>query len=91
VWFASYYLLAVSALLLVLDLGAGRMPVWSFTWIGLTGVLVEQAGGLPTAPWAAVCAFAAALAATARGLHAVDVWTRTRPSPVPVRGGTVPA
>jgi hypothetical protein len=90
VWFASYYLLAVSALLLVLDLAAGRIPVWSVTWIALTGVLVEQAGGLPTARWAALCAFVAALAATARGMHAVYVWTSAQPSLVPIPRPTVP-
>ena len=48
VWFASYYLLAVSAGLLVLDLARRRLPVASFLWIAGTGALVEQNGGLPT-------------------------------------------
>jgi len=71
VWFASYYLLAVSAGLLVLDLAARRPPVWSFLWIALTGVLVEQAGGLPTTPLAAFLAMGAALVAVVIALRAV--------------------
>jgi len=71
VWFASYYLLAVSAGLLVLDLAARRVPVWSFLWIALTGVLVEQAGGLPTTPLAAFLALGAALSAVVIALRAV--------------------
>jgi hypothetical protein len=71
VWFASYYLLAVSAGLLVLDLAARRPPLLSVAWITLTGVLVERAGGIPTTPLAAALAFAASLAALAIGLHAV--------------------
>lgn len=74
VWFSSYYLLAVSATLLVLDFAARRPPVASFLWIGLTGVLVEQSGGLPTTPLAAVLAFCAALAAVAAGLRAVPAF-----------------
>jgi hypothetical protein len=70
-WFSSYYLLAVSAGLLVLDFAAKRRPVLSFTWIALTGVLVEQAGGIPTTAWAAALAFCAALAAVVIGLRAV--------------------
>ena len=71
VWFASYYLLAVSVGLLVLDLAARRVPVWSFLWIALTGVLVEQAGGLPTTPLAAFLALGAALSAVLIALRAV--------------------
>jgi hypothetical protein len=71
VWFASYYLLAVSAGLLVLDLAARRPPLWSFLWIALTGVLVEQAGGLPTTPGAAFWALGAALSAVVIALRAV--------------------
>jgi hypothetical protein len=71
VWFASYYLLAVSVGLLVLDLVARRLPVWSFLWIALTGVLVEQAGGLPTTPLAAFLALGAALSAVVIALRAV--------------------
>ena len=52
--FASYYLLAVSVGLLVLDLASRRPPVLSFLWIAVTGALVEQAGGLPT-PTAGLC------------------------------------
>jgi hypothetical protein len=77
VWFASYYLLAVSAGLLVLDFAARRPPVLSFLFIAGTGVLVEQAGGLPTTPVAAFLAFGASLAAVLIGLRAVQ-------------GGTVP-
>jgi len=71
VWFASYYLLAVSATLVLLDLAARRIPLWSFVWIACTGVLVEQAGGIPTTPLGAALAFVAALGAVAIGLRAV--------------------
>jgi uncharacterized membrane protein len=71
VWFASYYLLAVSATLVLLDLAARRIPFWSFVWIACTGVLVEQAGGIPTTSLGAALAFVAALAAVAIGLRAV--------------------
>ncbi|MGA2521633.1 MAG: hypothetical protein ABSG81_12555 [Acidimicrobiales bacterium] len=71
VWFASYYLLAVSAALLVLDLAAKRVPVWSCAWIAGTGVLVEQAGGIPDTTLGAVLAFISALAALFIGLRAV--------------------
>jgi uncharacterized membrane protein len=71
VWFSSYYLLAVSAGLLVLDFAAKRIPLLSFAWIALTGVLVEQAGGIPTTAPAAALALCAALAAVAIGLRAV--------------------
>lgn len=84
VWFASYYLLAVSAGLLVLDLTAKRLPVASFLWIALTGALVEQAGGLPDTPLAAVLAFGAALAAVWMGLRAVPA--RARPMAAPTTG-----
>ena len=71
VWFASYYLLAVSAGLLVLDLASRRLPVASFLWIAVTGALVEQNGGLPTSHTAAFLAFAASLAAVVIALRAV--------------------
>ena len=71
VWFASYYLLAASAGLLLLDLASRRPPVWSFVWIAATGVLVEQAGGLPTTRPAAFLALGAALVAVVIGLRAV--------------------
>ncbi len=73
VWFASYYLLAVSAGLLVLDLARRRLPVASFLWIAVTGVLVEQNGGLPTTSWAAYLAFGASVAAVIIGLRSVPV------------------
>ena len=72
VWFASYYLLAVSAGLLLLDLASPRPPVRSFLWIALTGVLVEQSGGLPNTPLAAFLAFGAAVSAVVIGLGAVS-------------------
>ncbi len=71
VWFASYYLLAVSAGLLLLDLASRRLPVASFLWIAITGALVEQAGGLPTTHLAAFEAFVASVAALVIGLRAV--------------------
>jgi hypothetical protein len=71
VWFSSYYLLAVSAGLLLLDLAARRPPVLSFVWIAATGVLVEQAGGIPTTAPAAVVAFVAAIGAVVIGLRAI--------------------
>jgi hypothetical protein len=71
VWFASYYLLAVSVGLLVLDFASRRLPVRSFLWIAVTGALVEQSGGLPTTHLAAFAAFAASVAAVAIGLRAV--------------------
>lgn len=71
VWFASYYLLAVSAGLLVLDFAARRPPVASFLWIAVTGVLVEQSGGLPTTELAAFLAFGASLAAIVIALSSV--------------------
>jgi len=80
VWFASYYLLAVSVGLVLLDLAAKRLPVLSFAWIALTGVMVEQAGGLPTTELAALLAFVAAVGAVVIGLRAV-----------PARGGALPA
>lgn len=85
VWFASYYLLAVSATLVLLDLAARRPPILSFTWIALTGVLVEQSGGIPTTAPAAAMALAAALAAVAIGLRAVP--GRPTPPPVPAVPG----
>jgi hypothetical protein len=69
--FSSYYLLAVGAGLLLLDLAAKRVPVRSFLWIAGTGALVEQAGGILTTRPAAVVAFIASLAAMAIGLRAV--------------------
>jgi hypothetical protein len=84
VGFASYYLLATSAGLLVLDLVARRVPVVSFAWIAGTGVLVEQAGGFTTTASAAGIAFAASWVAVAVGLHAV--W-RGAPSRRPVPAG----
>jgi len=85
VWFASYYLLAASVALLVLDLAARRVPVLSFLWIAGTGVLVERAGGIPDTPLGAALAFVAALAALAIGLQAVP-----RRAPVP-RPAVAPA
>ncbi len=73
VWFASYYLLAVSAGLLVLDLARRRLPVASFLWIAGTGALVEQNGGLPTTAWAAYLAFGASVAAVIIGLRPIPV------------------
>jgi len=85
VWFASYYLLAVSAGLLALDLASKRVPVMSFLWIALTGVLVERSGGLPTTHLAAVLAFGAAAVAVTIGLRAVPSRIRAtdpvRPTP----------
>ena len=72
VWFASYYLLAASVGLLVLDLASRRLPVPSFLFIAGTGVLVEQAGGLPTTTWAAFVALFASLAAVLIGLYSVQ-------------------
>ena len=71
VWFASYYLLAVSVGLLVLDLASRRLPVASFLWIAVTGALVEQNGGLPTTHTAAILAFAASIAAVVIALRAI--------------------
>jgi hypothetical protein len=79
VWFSSYYLLAVSAGLLLLDLAAKRPPVLSFVWIAGTGALVEQAGGIPTTAPAAVVAFVAAIGAVVIGLRAIPAR-----GPVPV-------
>lgn len=76
VWFASYYLLAVSAGLLVLDLARRRLPVASFLWIAVTGALVEQNGGLPTTSWAAFVALGASVAAVIIGLRSVPVVAR---------------
>jgi len=81
VWFASYYLLAVSAGLLVLDLARRRLPVASFLWIAVTGVLVEQNGGLPTTSWAAYLAFGASVAAVIIGLRSVPVVAPRQTSP----------
>jgi hypothetical protein len=80
VWFASYYLLAVSAGLLVLDLARRRPPVASFLWIAATGVLVEQSGGIPTTAPAAFLAFGASMAAVVIGLRAIP---RRGAAPVP--------
>jgi len=93
-WFASYYLLAVSTALVLLDVAARRPPVRSVAWIVGTGILVEQAGGLPTTTPAAYVAMVAALAALAIGLRAVPRGARPRrgasaaapartPAPVP--------
>ncbi len=71
VWFASYYLLAVSVGLLVLDFASRRLPVASFLWIAVTGALVEQSGGLPTTHLAAFVAFGASVAAVVIGLRSV--------------------
>jgi len=72
VWFASYYLLAVSAGLLLLDFASNRLPVASFLWIGGTGALVEQSGGQPTTHVAAFLALGASVAAVVIGLRAVS-------------------
>ncbi len=87
VWFASYYLLAASAGLLLLDLASRRPPVWSFLWIAATGVLVEQAGGLPTTPLAAFLALGAALVAVVIGLRAVPA---RAPGAYPTSKGALP-
>jgi hypothetical protein len=71
VWFASYYLLAVSAGLLVLDFASRRPPVASFLWIAATGVLVEQSGGLPDTTLAAFLAFGASLVAIVIALYSI--------------------
>jgi hypothetical protein len=71
VWFSSYYLLAVSTGLLVLDFASKRLPVVSFLWISLTGILVEQSGGIPTTRFAAIVAFGASVAAIVIGLWSV--------------------
>jgi hypothetical protein len=71
VWFSSYYLLAVSAGLIVIDLVERRPPLVSVVWIAGTAILVERAGGVPDTPLGAGIAFAAAWAAVAAGLHAV--------------------
>jgi hypothetical protein len=83
VWFSGYYLLAVSAGLLLLDLAAQRPPVLSFVWIAVTGALVEQAGGIPTTAPAAVVAFVASIAAVVIGLRAI-------PTRLPARSGVCP-
>ena len=80
VWFASYYLLAVSVGLLVLDLASRRLPVASFLWIAVTGALVEQNGGLPTTHTAAFIAFAASIAAVVIALRAIPAGRRHRHS-----------
>ena len=71
--FASYYLLAVSAGLLVLDLAARRVPVASVTWIVLCSLVVEPAGGQPTSHTDAVLALLLSLGALFVALRAV--WT----------------
>ena len=63
----------------------GACPVRSFLWIALTGVLVEQSGGLPTTPLAAFLAFGAALSAVVIALR-----RRSRPVPVPRNTFPVP-
>jgi hypothetical protein len=73
VWFSSYYLVAVSAGLVLLDLASKRPPLLSFVWIAATGVLVEQAGGIPTTAPAAGVAFVAAIGAVVIGLRAIQV------------------
>jgi hypothetical protein len=70
-WFSGYYLLAVSAGLLLLDMAVKRPPVLSFVWIAATGALVEQAGGIPTTVPAAVVAFVASIGAVVIGLRAI--------------------
>ena len=90
VWFSSYYLLAVSAGLLVIDLAKRRPPLVSVVWIAVTAVLVERAGGVPDTPFGAGIAFAAAWAAVAAGLHAV--WSATPPAhTLPAAAGGAPA
>jgi hypothetical protein len=85
VWFSGYYLVAVSVGLLVLDLAARRPPVVSFAWIAATGVLVEQAGGIPTTAPAAALAFVAAVGAVVIGLRAVPAAnSSSRPHSAPV-------
>ena len=79
VWFSSYYLLAVSAGLLLIDLAGRRTPVVSVVWIAVTAILVERAGGVPDTALGAGIAFAAAWAAVAAGLHAV--WRAPPPAP----------
>jgi hypothetical protein len=83
VWFASYYLLAVGALLVVLDLVARRFPWRSLAWIAVTGVLVESAGGNPTSDTGAVVSLVAAAVAVLFGLAVLPaaVSGRRRASP----------
>jgi len=69
--FASYYLLAVGAGLLVLDLAARRLPVASVAWIVLCSLVVEPAGGQPTSHTDAVLALMLSLGALLVGVHAV--------------------
>jgi len=85
VWFASYYLLATACTLVVLDLVAGRWPLWSFVWIALTAVMEARAGGQPTGTASAVLALVAALAAV--GLALRDV----RRVPSTATGATAPS
>ncbi len=72
-WFASYYLLAVSVMLVLLDLAARRIPWRSLAWIAATAALVESAGGNPTSDFAAVVSMAAAVTAVVLGLSMVRV------------------
>jgi hypothetical protein len=83
VWFASYYLLAASVMLVLLDLVAGRLPWRSLAWIAVTAALVESAGGNPTSDPAAVVSMAAAVAAVVLGLSMV-------PADVNGRRGAIP-
>ena len=76
--FSSYYLLAVSAGLLVLDLAAHRLPVPSCAWIAATGFLVEPVGGIVTTPLDATLAFIASVAAVVIALG--SLWRATAPS-----------
>ena len=68
--FASYYLLAVSAGLLLLDLAARRLPVVSLSWIVLCSLVVEPAGGQPTSHTDAALALVLSLGALVVGVHA---------------------
>jgi hypothetical protein len=83
VWFASYYLLAVSAMLVILDLAARRLPWRSLAWIAVTGVLVESAGGNPTSDVGAVLSLMAAIVAVIFGLSVLpaDLSGQRRASP----------
>ncbi|HLI74923.1 MAG TPA: hypothetical protein VKU86_13675 [Acidimicrobiales bacterium] len=77
----SYYLLAVSVLLVTLDVAARRVPYRSVAWIAVMRWWVNPLGGHQPS-WGAAAVFAAG-AVTAVVLGLAEIPRRSRPAPAP--------
>jgi hypothetical protein len=76
----SYYLLAVSTVLVVLDVAHRRLPLRSFAWVGLSGAWVAGSGATSSLGRQAAVLLAFSLAAVGLGL--AELWA---PPAVPAR------